>query len=50
MSRGAVLGRWALLMLAVLLPVAAAVVYGCARWGQLAVEAVQVALKLVVIP
>ena len=50
MSKKAVWGRWALLMLAVLAPVAAAAAYICVRWGQLAMDAVQVALKLAVIP
>lgn len=49
MSGKAVFGRWALLMLAILLPIGAAAAYLCARWGQLALEAVQVVLKLVVI-
>lgn len=50
MSRGAVFGRWLLLMLAVLLPIAAAATYACVRWGRLALEAVQVVLKMVVVP
>ena len=50
MSKKAVWGRWTLLMLAVLIPMAAAAAFACARWGQLALEAVQVALKLAVIP
>lgn len=50
MSKRAVWGRWSLLMLAVLIPIAAAAAFVCARWGQLALEAVQVALKLAVIP
>ena len=50
MSRGAVWGRCALLVLAVLLPLAAAGAYAAVRWGQLALEAVQVALKMVVLP
>lgn len=50
MSRGAVWARWALMTIAILAPVVAVVTYACARWGQLAMEAVQVALKMVVIP
>ena len=50
MTRGAVFSRWLLLMLAVLLPIAAGAGYACARWGRLALEAVQVVLKLVVVP
>ena len=50
MSKRAVLGRWSLLTLAILAPVAAVVAVACAHWGQLALEAVQVALKLAVIP
>lgn len=50
MSKGAVIRRWMLLMLTVLLPVAAVVAYGWSRWGQLALEAAQVVMKLVVIP
>lgn len=50
MSKRALWGRWALLMLAVLLPIAAAVAYAWVHWGQLAVEGVQVVLKMVVIP
>ena len=49
MSKRAVWGRWVLLMLAVLLPVMAVAAYACARWGQLALEAVQVVLKMAVI-
>lgn len=43
-------GRWALLTAAVLAPVALAAACLCVRWGQLALEAVQVALKMAVIP
>lgn len=50
MSKGVALGRQALLVAAILAPVVAVVIYACARWGQLALEAVQVALKMVVIP
>lgn len=50
MSRRAIWGRWALLLLAIVTPVAAIAAYVCARWGQLALEAVQVVLKLAVIP
>ena len=50
MNGKAMLGRWGLLMLAILLPLLAAVAFACARWGQLALEAVQVVLKLAVIP
>lgn len=49
MSRGARWGRWALMMLAVLLPVALAA-QACAHLGQLALEGVQVVLKMAVIP
>ena len=50
MNRGAEWGRLALLTAAIVAPVAAAVAFACVRWGQLALEAVQVALKMVVIP
>ena len=50
MSKRAVWGRWSLLMVAVLVPIVAVVAFACVHWGQLAVEALQVALKLVVIP
>ena len=50
MSKGAALGRCAVLIAAILAPVAAAAVFACAQWGQLALEAVQVALKMAVIP
>lgn len=50
MSKGGVLGRFALLTLAILAPVAAIAAYACAQWGQLALEAVQVVLKMAVIP
>ena len=50
MNKGAAWGRWALLTAVVLAPIAAVAAYGCVRWGQLALEAVQVALKLAVIP
>lgn len=50
MNRGTALARWALWTVLVLAPVAAAGAYAFARWGQLALEAVQVALKMVVIP
>ena len=50
MNRHAAWGRWALLTAAILLPVALAAACVCFRWGQLALEAVQVALKMVVIP
>lgn len=50
MSKGAVIGRWMLLMLTVLLPIAGAVAYGCIRWGRPALEAALVVMKLVVIP
>ena len=36
MNGRAAWGRWALLMLALLLPVAAAGAYACTRWGRLA--------------
>ena len=50
MNGKAVIGRWGLLLLAILLPVFAVVAFACVRWGQLALEAVQVVLKLAVIP
>ena len=50
MNRGNALARWALLTVVILAPVVAAAAYVCARWGQLALEAVQVALKMAVIP
>lgn len=50
MSKRAFGGRWLLLMAAVLVPVVAVAAVACVHWGQLAVEALQVALKLVVIP
>ena len=50
MSRRAAKGRFALLVVAILVPVAAIAAFGCVRWGQLALEAVQVALKMAVIP
>ena len=50
MSRGAAWGRWALLTLAILAPIVAVAAIVCAQWGQLALEAVQVALKMAVIP
>ena len=50
MSRGEAVGRWLLLMLAVLLPIEAGAAYVWTHWGRLALEAVQVVLKMVVIP
>ena len=50
MNRLAAWGRWALLTAAVLAPVAVAAACVYDHWGQLALEAVQVALKMVVIP
>lgn len=50
MNGKAMIGRWGLMLLAILLPLSAAVAFACARWGQLALEAVQVVLKLAVIP
>ena len=50
MSRKAVFSRWLLLMLAVLLPIAAAAAYGCVRWGRLGLAAIQVVMKMVVVP
>ena len=50
MSKKAVWSRWALLMLALLTPMVAVAAVVCAHWGQLAAEALQVALKLAVIP
>ena len=44
MSRGAVWGRWALMTIAILAPIVAVAALVCAEWGQLAIEAVQVAL------
>lgn len=50
MSRGTVGKRWIALLIAVLLPIAAGAAYGYVRWGRLAAEAVQVAMKMAVIP
>ena len=50
MSKGAVWGRWALMIIAILAPIVAVAAVVCAQWGQLALEAVQVALKMAVIP
>ena len=50
MSKRAVWGRWSLLMAAVLVPIVAVAAVVGAHWGQLAAEALQVALKLAVIP
>ena len=50
MSKKAVWGRWSLAMLAVLAPILAVAAYACVRWGQLALDAVQVVMKLAVIP
>lgn len=49
MNRKAMIGRWGWMMLAILLPLIAVAAFVCARWGQLALEAVQVVLKLAVI-
>lgn len=50
MSKGKALGRWALLTAVILAPVVAVAGFAYVRWGQLALEAVQVALKMAVIP
>ena len=50
MSRGAAGRRWALTIIAILAPIMAVAAWIWAQWGQLALEAVQVALKMAVIP
>ena len=50
MNKGNAFGRHALLTAAILAPVGAVAAFACVRWGQLALEAVQVALKMAVIP
>lgn len=50
MSKGNALKRWALLTAAILAPIVAVAVWLYLHWGRLALEAVQVALKMAVIP
>lgn len=50
MNRGAEWGRLMLLTASIVAPVAAVAAFACVRWGRFALEAVQVVLKMAVIP